>query len=89
MKTKIKSVLKTAVAASLFAGSFAVDLDQAFAAELKEPLDREKIVARHRIRSENLDLKLPVGNGNFCFNVDGTGLQTFGGDVLAHWGWMN
>ena len=89
MKTNIKSALKTAFVASVLAGSFAVDFNRATAAELKEPLDREKIVARHRIRSENLNLKLPVGNGNFCFNVDGTGLQTFGGDVLAHWGWYS
>ncbi len=89
MKTNIKSSLKTALVASVLAGSFAVDFNRATAAELKEPLDREKIVARHRIRSEKLNLKLPVGNGNFCFNVDGTGLQTFGGDVLAHWGWYS
>ena len=89
MKTKFKTALKTALAASVLAGSFAVELDRASAAELQKPLDREKIVARHRIRSEKLDLKIPVGNGNFCFNVDGTGLQTFGGDVLAHWGWYS
>ncbi|MCF0234617.1 MAG: hypothetical protein HUK22_06520, partial [Thermoguttaceae bacterium] len=58
-------------------------------AELKTPLDREQIVARHRIQSENLDLLLPIGNGNFCFNIDGTGLQTFAGETLSHWGWFS
>ena len=61
----------------------------ALSAELKEPLDREAIVARHRIRSANLEQTYPIGNGNFCFNVDGTGLQTFAGDVLALWGWCS
>lgn len=60
-----------------------------FSAELQKPLDRQAIVARHRISSDKLDLKLQVGNGNFCFNVDGTGLQTFGGDTLSHWGWYS
>lgn len=89
MRTHIKNALKSAFAASALAGSFVAGLDGAASAELEKPLDREKIVARHRIRSENLDLKIPIGNGNFCFNVDGTGLQTFGGDVLAHWGWFS
>ena len=59
------------------------------AAELKEPLDRQAIVARHRIQTDKADITLPVGNGNFCFNVDGTGLQTFKGSVLSHWGWFS
>lgn len=59
------------------------------AAELKTPLDRHAIVARHNIESANLTSTLPIGNGNFCFNVDGTGLQTFGGDTLSHWGWYS
>lgn len=58
-----------------------------FAGELKEPLDRHAIVARHHIKTSDVKQLLPIGNGNFCFNVDGTGLQTFTGDVLSHWGW--
>ena len=58
------------------------------AAELKEPLDRDEILARHRIVTTSIDELLPIGNGNFCFNVDGTGMQTFSGDVLSHWGWF-
>jgi hypothetical protein len=30
---------------------------------------------------------IPLGNGEFCFNADGTGLQTFGGNTMSHWGW--
>lgn len=60
-----------------------------YGAELKEPLDREAIVARHQIHTNELKTTLPVGNGNLCFNVDGTGLQTFLGDVLSHWGWYS
>ena len=30
---------------------------------------------------------MPLGNGEFCFNADGTGLQTFGGNTMAHWAW--
>ncbi len=74
---RIPAVLLTLVVAATFAN----------AAELKEPLDRRAIVERHVITTNDLNQLLPVGNGNFCFNVDGTGLQTFSGDVLSHWGW--
>jgi hypothetical protein len=30
---------------------------------------------------------LPLGNGEFCCGVDGTGLQTFSGNIMSHWGW--
>jgi len=58
-------------------------------AELTRPLDRRAIVARHKIASDSAELSLPIGNGNLCFNVDGTGMQTFTGDVLSHWGWYS
>jgi len=61
----------------------------AAANELKTPLDRRAIVDRHRIQTDQTGELLPVGNGNICFNVDGTGLQTFKGDVLSHWGWFS
>ena len=31
--------------------------------------------------------EIPLGNGEFCFNADGTGLQTLGGVTMSHWGW--
>ncbi len=30
---------------------------------------------------------MPLGNGEFCFNADATGLQTFGGNSMSHWAW--
>ena len=79
--------LKTTV---LFAVILSMALaDVCLSAELKVPLDRRAIVSRHNISSENLESTLPIGNGNFCFNVDGTGLQTFTGNTLSHWGWYS
>ncbi len=50
-------------------------------------IDRHALVTRHNIVWNNLEGQIPLGNGEFCFNVDGTGLQTFGGNTMAHWGW--
>ncbi len=30
-----------------------------------------------------------MGNGEFCFSADGTGLQTLGGNSMSHWGWRS
>jgi len=51
------------------------------------PIDRRALVARHRIEWNDPAGQVPLGNGEFCFNADGTGLQTFGGSTLAHWAW--
>ncbi|MDO5580643.1 MAG: hypothetical protein Q4G69_05880 [Planctomycetia bacterium] len=51
------------------------------------PIDRKALVARHKLSTADPLILYPVGNGELCFNVDGTGLQTFCGDTLAHWGW--
>ena len=42
-------------------------------------IDREALVRRHNVEQRNLDPRSPVsvGNGEFCFTVDLTGLQTF------------
>ncbi len=53
----------------------------------EEKIDRRALVERHHIRSERTRLLVPVGNGELCFNVDGTGMQTFAGTTLSHWGW--
>jgi len=50
-------------------------------------IDRRRVVARHKIEWNELDGRLALGNGEFCFGVDGTGLQTFGGNCMSHWGW--
>jgi len=51
------------------------------------PIDRHAVAERHAITSDAEDLEIPLGNGEFCFNVDRTGLQTTRGNTMAHWGW--
>jgi len=51
------------------------------------PIDRYALVTRHNIEWNDVNGQIPLGNGEFCFNTDGTGLQTFGGSTMAHWGW--
>ena len=53
----------------------------------EKPIDRYALVNRHNIRWEDVRGEIPLGNGEFCFNADGTGLQTFGGNTMAHWAW--
>lgn len=53
-------------------------------------IDRQRVVERHNVISTKLDLKSPaqVGNGEFAFSVDITGLQTFVPfNTMSHWGW--
>ena len=52
-----------------------------------EPIDRCAVVGRHAITSNEVNLEIPLGNGEFCFNVDRTGLQTTRGNTMSHWGW--
>jgi hypothetical protein len=62
-----------------------------------EPIDRRALVARHDPVVERFDPESPlsVGNGQFAFTVDATGLQTFPQafdetiplGTLSHWGW--
>ena len=61
------------------------------------PIDRQALVQRHTVRVQAVDslASLSVGNGNFAFTVDATGLQSFperysAGVPLgtqAQWGW--
>ena len=64
-----------------------------FAAELfifstanAKSIDRQAVAERHAI-TDGANFEIPLGNGEFCFNVDATGLQTFRGNTMAHWGW--
>lgn len=50
-------------------------------------IDRHALVTRHAITETDAGLEIPLGNGEFCFNADVTGLQTTRGNVMAHWGW--
>lgn len=69
----------------------------ALACLAQTPIDRQAVVARHRVvltRADTLG-SLTVGNGRFAFTVDATGLQSFP-EAYAHgvplgtqseWGW--
>lgn len=62
-----------------------------------EPINRHALVARHDVVLSGFDANNPlsVGNGEFCFTVDATGLQTFPEafadtiplGTLSDWGW--
>ena len=51
------------------------------------PIDRHALVARHNVEWNEVRGQIPLGNGEFCFSADATGLQTFGGSTLSRWGW--
>ena len=61
------------------------------------PIDRYSVVTRHNIVNSKIDSlnSLSVGNGDFAFTVDITGLQTFPGyysrgislGTMSNWGW--
>ena len=42
----------------------------------KPKIDRHGVVTRHDITWNEVAGRLPLGNGEFCFGADGTGLQT-------------
>ena len=53
-------------------------------------IDREAVVARHKIVTESSNPKSPaqVGNGEFAFGTDITGLQTFiPFNTMSNWSW--
>lgn len=63
-----------------------------------EKIDRRALVSRHNPHVTKVDpwAPLSVGNGQFCFTADVTGLQTFGDyyykngiplETLARWAW--
>ena len=68
-----------------------------FKTNFRGNIDREALVNRHNVKVDKVDTlaSLTVGNGNFAFTVDATGLQTFpdyyeGGIPLgtqSQWGW--
>lgn len=65
--------------------------------QIDKPIDRHALVNRHRVMLSGMDSlnSLTVGNGNFAFTVDLTGLQTFPEEyvngvqlgTLSNWGW--
>ncbi len=67
------------------------------AAENSRRIDRHALVTRHNVELRQFDVENPlsVGNGEFAFTVDATGLQTFPElftntiplGTLSQWGW--
>ncbi len=59
------------------------------AKENATPIDRHALVTRHNVVLDTADPQtaMQVGNGEFAFAVDVTGLQTFYGNTMSHWGW--
>jgi hypothetical protein len=56
----------------------------------QESIDRKSVIERHTIISNELNTISPaqVGNGEFAFSADITGLQTFiPFNTMSHWGW--
>ncbi len=51
------------------------------------PIDRHALVSRHDIDWPSIYGEIPLGNGNFAFNPDGTGLETLQGNTMSHWCW--
>lgn len=53
-------------------------------------IDRMALVRRHNVTLTKLDRNMPmqVGNGEFAFGMDITGLQTFVPfKTMSQWGW--
>jgi len=50
-------------------------------------IDRHALVTRHNIQWNDPAGQIPIGNGEFAFNADASGLETFGGLTMAHWAW--
>lgn len=50
-------------------------------------INRQTLVKRHNLAAEEPSGRWALGNGEFCFGVDGTGLQTLTGNCMSHWGW--
>jgi protein-glucosylgalactosylhydroxylysine glucosidase len=65
--------------------------------EKKDPIDRFALLTRHNINNSVIDSlnSLSVGNGEFTYTVDITGLQSFPGSyekgiplgTMSEWGW--
>jgi hypothetical protein len=76
---------KSATAPAKGAAALAVPAD---ATARPAPIDRHALVKRHNITwNDPAKHLLPLGNDEFNFGADGTGLQTFAGSSLSHWGW--
>src|SRR4051812_34554298 len=60
------------------------------AQQKQPPIDRHALVSRHNVvlTAYNGERPLQVGNGEFAFGMDITGLQTFAPfNTMSQWGW--
>lgn len=75
----------------LLLGILGYPLMPAGAQTVSEKIDRKALVTRHNllIKDRNLYGPTQVGNGEFAFGADITGLQTFsnGANTMSNWGW--
>jgi len=84
MKLKTSSLLCAAFCLSAFVAT-------------AQPINREAVVKRHNVKVNKVDSlsSLTVGNGNFAFTVDATGMQSFPDAYIkgvplgtqSVWGW--
>lgn len=77
MKTVVTPVCQLVIGSACWFGS-------AFGAA---PIDRQAVVRRHQLEWSTTKDVIPLGNGEFAFGADCTGLQTFRGNTMSHWGW--
>lgn len=81
---------------ALVIGFLGMALTTALAADTP-PIDRQAVVSRHNVVIHEIDPNgtMAVGNGEFAFNFDVTGLQSFPDyyqktmplGILSNWGW--
>ena len=75
----------------LLLGILGYPLMPAGAQTVSGKIDRKALVTRHNllIKDRNLYGPTQVGNGEFAFGADITGLQTFsnGANTMSNWGW--
>jgi hypothetical protein len=75
------------IAALTMGTLFSEGITRAAATTNAVPINRHALVTRHKITWNEPTKHLPLGNGEFSFGADGTGLQTFAGNSMSHWGW--
>ena len=89
--------IRNAILAALFAAQAVFANGRT--AHADDPIDRRELVTRHNVVVHELDPNgaMAVGNGEFAFNFDVTGLQSFPEfyektmpiGILSNWGWHN
>ena len=89
MNNPTTHILMACVTALLLAPLAALPAGDVTTPARKSNIDRHALVTRHNVTLVKPDSQcvLQVGNGEFAFGVDVTGLQTFYGNTLSQWAW--